>query len=90
MRELEAKREVSERPSDDRQAWCIASAPACDRLAAHGGSMGLVGAPASFSASRHPCGRWIEQRRDEPAGLDLNESPAGITLPEPRSAHIVS
>ena len=95
MEELETRRKaeyaVSERRIGiDKEAWYIASTPAGDQLVAYMETPDFGAALAAFSASRDPFDLWFKRRLDEATGLDLNDPPAGMTLPELLSSYIAA
>ena len=93
--ELETQRkaeyEVSERRIGiDKEAWYIARTPAGDQLVAYMETADFAGALASFSASKDPFDLWFKRQLDDSTGLDLNDPPPGMTLPELLSSYIAA
>jgi hypothetical protein len=93
MQELETQRKadyaISERRIGiDKEAWYLATTPGGDQLVAYMETSDFARALEAFSQSRDPFDLWFKERLDESTGLDLNNPPAGMTLPELLSSFI--
>lgn len=87
MRELEVERKAEYDRSERRigitkEAWFLASLPSGDHLVAYMESQDFAGALALFVESRDDFDLWFKSRLAEATGVDLNNPPPDMKLPE--------
>ncbi len=94
MRELETKRKAEFDRSERRigitkEVWFLAEAPSNDQLVAYMESEDFGRALGLFAQSRDEFDLWFKRRLAEATGLDLNNPPPDMKLPELLSSYQV-
>jgi Family of unknown function (DUF6176) len=94
MRELEQERKSEYDRSERRigitkEAWYIAAIPTGDALVAYMETEDFPQTFSMFSGSREDFDMWFKRRLAETTGLDMNNPPPGMVLPELQSAYEV-
>ncbi len=92
MRELETKRKAEFDRSERRigitkEVWFLAEAPSGDQLVAYMESEDFGKALGLFAQSRDEFDLWFKRRLAEATGLDLNNPPPDMKLPELLSSY---
>lgn len=92
MRELENERKPDYERSErrigiTREAWFLAALPGGDHLIAYLESPDFQNALGMFSQSQDEFDLWFKGRLADATGLDLNNPPPGMTLPELLSSY---
>jgi hypothetical protein len=95
MSELETERKGDYAASErrigiDKEAWYVAPTPAGDQFVAYMETPDFAHALGQFSQSREPFDMWFKERLDDATGLDLNDPPRDMTLPELLSSYIAA
>lgn len=93
MDELENRRKAEYARSEERigipkEAWYIASVPQGDQLVAYMESHDFSRALQLFSASQDEFDLWFKERLANATGVDLNDPPPDMRLPELLSSYI--
>jgi hypothetical protein len=93
MDELENVRKADYARSEEqigipKEAWYIATIPSGDLLVAYMESNDFNRSLQLFSASQDEFDLWFKERLDNATGLDLNNPPPDIQLPELLSSYI--
>lgn len=93
MRELEGARKPDYDRSERRigitkEAWFLAALPSGDHLIAYMESAGFNNALGQFVQSRDEFDLWFKARLAEATGLDLNNPPEGMAMPELLSSYM--
>ena len=73
-----------------REFWFLASLPSGDHLVAYMESEDFQAALGAFVASQDSFDLWFKQRLAEVTGVDLNNPPPGMTLPELLSSYVAA
>jgi hypothetical protein len=71
-----------------REYWYIASIPSGDLLVAHFDVADLNQAFATFIQSQDEFDLWFKKRLNDVTGVDLNNPPADLKLPELVSSYV--
>ena len=87
QRELDTERKADYDRSERRigitkEVWYIASVPGGDQLVAYMESEDFSRALRMFVESRDEFDQWFKRRLAESTGLDMNNLPPDMTLPE--------
>lgn len=87
MRELESERKADYASSEQRigitkEAWFLAPLPSGDHLIAYMESADFQKALGMFSQSQDEFDLWFKGRLAEATGLDLNNPPPDMQMPE--------
>jgi hypothetical protein len=95
QRELDTIRKADYAKSEDRigitkELWFIASLPSGDHYIAYMESEAFDKALSAFAASRDSFDLWFKERLADVTGLDLNNPPSNMTLPELVSSYQAS
>lgn len=92
MRVLESERKPDYERSEQRigitkEAWFLASLPSGDHLIAYMESPDFHNALGTFSQSQDEFDLWFKGRLADVTGLDLNNPPPGMKMPELLSSY---
>ncbi len=92
MRELEEERKADYDRSERRigipkEVWFLASLPIGDHLIAYMESQDFARTLEMFVGSQDNFDLWCKRRLAEATGLDMNNPPADMTLPELLSSY---
>ncbi len=92
MRELDGERKPDYDRSERRigitkEAWFLAPLPSGDHLIAYMESPNFNNALEQFVQSRDEFDLWFKERLAEATGLDLNNPPPGMVMPELLSSY---
>lgn len=87
QRELDTARKADYDRSERRigitkEYWFVATMPAGDQLVAYMESADFDGALQAFVASRDEFDEWFKRRLAEVSGIDMNNLPPDLALPE--------
>jgi hypothetical protein len=93
MRELEEERkreyeESERRIGITREHWFLAETPSGPQLVAYMESNDFNQTFAAFSQSRDEFDLWFKRRLAETTGLDMNNPPPDLVLPEHLSSYV--
>jgi len=92
QRELDTERKADYASSERRigitkEHWFLASVPSGDQLVAYMESSDFGRALQAFVASQDAFDQWFKRRLAEVTGVDLNDPPPDMKLPELVSSH---
>ena len=87
QRELDTERKADYARSEraigiTKEHWFIAALPAGDHLVAYMESEDFAASLGQFAASKDEFDLWFKRRLDEVTGVDLNNPPPDMQLPE--------
>ena len=87
QRELDTDRKADYDRSErrigiEKELWYLASLPSGDQLVVYMETPDFNRALQLFIASREPFDEWFKRRLAEMTGVDLNDLPPGMPLPE--------